>query len=96
MCQLSECNKSLEVLEKVILNESGAAQLRAAVALDNLDEKVAPILPAIKRLAREYQAVTFHTGKLQDEENINNPDILRLMYISYIKRVLKKLLSDLE
>ncbi len=96
MCQLSECNESLEVLEKVILNESGAAQLRAAVALDNLDEKVAPILPAIKRLAREYQAVTFHTGKLQDEENINNPDILRLMYISYVKRVLKKLLSDLE
>ena len=96
MCHLNKCSDSLKVLENVLLNESGAAQLRAAVALDNLDEKVAPILPAIEKLTEDYQAIKFHTGRLQAEENINNPDILRLMYISYIKRVLKKLLSDLE
>lgn len=96
MCQLSECSNSLKMLENILLKESGAAQLRAAVALDNLDKKVAPILPSIEGLAKDYQAIKFHTGRLQDEENINNPDILRLMYISYIKRVLKKLLYDLE
>ena len=66
------------------------------MALDNLDKKVAPLLPSIEGLAKDYQAIKFHTGRLQDEENINNPDIPRLMYISYIKRVLKKLLYDLE